>query len=632
MEKPKRVRARRKQRGARPQQRAFQLSEAVTREAHAAPHDPFAQRLRTAAPSDPLPVTRKLLVYTQDPATPRMDVAVAQADVPYEPLWPGPEGSVIRVIDVDETLSQQYGPVDLDALGVLAPSGVKPSTGNPHFAQQMTYAVAMLTYDRFRRALGRTPDFSFGPVRTNEPDDGASVKLHVYPHAMKEDNAYYDPDRGALLFGYTFASNASVGMNQPGGIVYTSLAHDVVVHETTHALLDGLRARFMLPMNPDVGAFHEAFADLVALFQRFQYQELVRHGIAQAPDLSSRLLTDLARQWGEATGDDPRKALRNALVAAGSADDPVPPEFRYDVGKEVHDLGAVLVAAVFDAFRWIFMRKTAALHRLAPGNHEQPSTVMVELLAAQAERLASQFLNIVIRAVDYCPPVDVTFGEYLRALITADFELVPEDPWGYREALVQAFRRYGVTVDRVADLSEDSLLWRAPEGVMPPIEALAFARLRHGRDPGQVADVAERLRRAEALGAFVTRPEHLYRFGLTDPVSTPARRVDPPVVESIRTLRRIGPGDTVNFDLVAEVTQRRRTTRGHWFYGGATVIVDASGTVRYSIAKFVDSERREAAFERHLAAAPRSDGKLFRDAQPRTGRFLRELHHAGRVR
>jgi hypothetical protein len=608
----------------RPPPRPFELSEAILREAHAEPYDRASDQ-QGRGPWDPLPVTRPLLVYTQDPATPRMDVAVARADVPYEPLGPGPEGSVAHVIDRNETLGQLYPPIDLDALGVLAPHGVKPSTGNPQFAQQMAYAVTMLTYERFRRALGRTPDFSFGPERPEEPSDGTRVKLHVYPHARKEDNAYYDPDRGALLFGYTFAGNSSVGLNQPGGVIFTVLSHDVVVHECTHALLDGQRARFILPMNPDVGAFHEAFADLVALFQRFQYRELVQRGVSQSPDLQSRLLTDIARQWGEATGEGPRAALRSALVAAGGASDPVPDEHRYDPGKEVHDLGAVLVAAVFDAFRWIFARKTAVLHRLAAG-HAHPPAELIELLASHAERLASQFLDIVIRAVDYCPPVDVTFGEYLRAMITADYELVPEDPWGYREALVQAFRRYGITVDRVADLSEESLLWRPPEGELPPIEALAFARLRHTREPGEIDDTAERRRRAEALAEFVTRPEHLYRFGLSKPISTSAHRVDPPVIESIRTLRRIGPDNTVHYDLVAEVTQRRKTRQGHWFYGGSTIIVDPHGVVSYSIAKLVDSARREAAFERYLAAAPETCAALFRQDVPRTARFLRELH------
>lgn len=622
----------------------FTRSPYIDRSAHARPYDPFAQRLRPntseaegAVRVTRIPVSRCLKIYTQDPATPRQNIAVANVQVPYEPLAPGPSGSVMCVIDKDETPRRKLKPapeppepLDLDALGVLAPTGVPPSTGDFQFAQQMTYAVAMVTYDRFRQALGRTPDFSFGPERSAEPGDpDGMVKLHIYPHGMKEDNAYYDPDRGALRFGYTFANKRAVGMNQPGGIIYTSLSHDVVVHETAHALLDGMRAKFMLPSNGDVDAFHEGFADLVAVFQRFQYRDLVKQAIKQSADLDSGLLTDIMRQWGQATGEDdnsPRKALRSAVVAAGGPEQPVSEEFFYKHGKEAHDLGAILVAAVFDAFRWIYSRKTAALRAVGRRDGEPPSAELVDLLTGEAVRLAHQFLDIVIRAVDYCPPVDLTFGEYLRALVTADFDLVPEDPWGYREALVQAFRRYRITVDDVDDLSEESLLWKAPALRMGPIEGLAFNKLVHQREPGQISGVTERQRRADELGRFVTRPEHLEHFGLARPVRRPGLHIEPPVVESIRTIRRIGPDDSLTFDLVGEVTQRRKVGRGRWFYGGATVIIDATGVVRYALAKSVLSKRREDRFRKNLAAKPALYARLFEEDQPRTGALLRDLH------
>jgi hypothetical protein len=252
----------------------------------------------------------------------------------------------------------------------------------------------------------------------------------------------------------------------------------------------------------------------------------------------------------------------------------------------------------------------------------------VDLLTAEAMKLSGQFLNIVIRAVDYCPPVDITFGEYLRALITADFDLVPEDPLGYREALVQAFRRYGIRVDQVLDLSEESLLWRAPETDLGPIKDLAFPKLQHQREPGQISTPEERRRRAGELGEFVTRPEHRRYFGLVKPNISGTPRVDRPVVESIRTLRRIGPDDTVNFDLVGEVTQRRRVGNNRWFYGGATVVIDSTGNVRYAIVKSVDSARREARFAKHLAAKPAVYDRLFTTDEPRTrtGMLLQHLH------
>jgi hypothetical protein len=77
-----------------------------------------------------------------------------------------------------------------------------------------------------------------------------------------------------------------------------------------------------------------------------------------------------------------------------------------------------------------------------------------------------------IRALDYCPPVDLSFGEYLRALITADMDLMPEDQHRYRVALIEAFRWRGIYPRDVRTLSEDSLRWGRPgeDPAMPPGE------------------------------------------------------------------------------------------------------------------------------------------------------------------
>jgi hypothetical protein len=74
--------------------------------------------------------------------------------------------------------------------------------------------------------------------------------------------------------------------------------------------------------------------------------------------------------------------------------------------------------------------------------------------------LAQRVLMICVRALDYLPPVDITFGDYLRALITADADLVPDDPRRYRLAFVDAFRQWGIYPADVRALGEDSLRWR----------------------------------------------------------------------------------------------------------------------------------------------------------------------------
>jgi hypothetical protein len=69
----------------------------------------------------------------------------------------------------------------------------------------------------------------------------------------------------------------------------------------------------------------------------------------------------------------------------------------------------------------------------------------------------------VIRALDYLPPVDVRFGEFLRAMITADRELVANDRFHYRLAVIEAFRRRGILPEGTLSLAPDSLCWEAPE-------------------------------------------------------------------------------------------------------------------------------------------------------------------------
>jgi hypothetical protein len=595
----------------------FSLGRAVTATSLARPYQPV--------PDDP--PERKLLVYTQDPATSRFDAAIAEVSIPYEPLAPGPTGHLFEVVDFDDTSRKAFKPLELDTVTLALEGGLTPSTTDPRFAQQMTYTLASSTYHRFARALGRHPDFGFSPG----PGE-SRPRLKIRPHGMVEENAWYDPDARELAFGYFKAGAKSRFKTQKGDRVYTSLSHDVVVHEMSHALLDGIRTHFLLPTNLDVSAFHEGFADLVAVFQRFTHRELVRHAIGAAGgSLASHLITEMARQFGQTASDgDGRTALRTAILDSGGPDDDVLPKFRYDRNTEEHDRGAVLVTAVFEAFRRVFERKTAKLRSIVPAASPPPPQLLDEL-TGEARSLAGQFLSIVIRAVDYCPPVDLTYGEYLRALVTADADTVKADPWGYREALVLAFRRYGVTVPNVPDLSEEALVWQPPEAPLPQIADLAYDRLKYAVRPEWDPGPEERRRRAEVVGTLVTTPEFASHFGLHtghDPA------VERPVVQSIRTLRRISPDLDLQFNLVAEITQRRKVRfsprRSYWFYGGSTVVIDADGKVRFVIAKSVDSEARLERFRTFVPTLDADTRSALEADEPDRASLYRRLHTKGK--
>src|SRR5262245_41832481 len=105
------------------------------------------------------PVFRKLRVFAVDPGlTARFETAVMNEmtlHLPWEELHPGPVGEYVAIVDEDEKGDRLYDPIDLDRPDLLARDGLTPSDGDPHFHQQMAYAVAMRTIRTFERALGR---------------------------------------------------------------------------------------------------------------------------------------------------------------------------------------------------------------------------------------------------------------------------------------------------------------------------------------------------------------------------------------------------------------------------------------------------------------------------------------------
>ncbi|MFN0130073.1 MAG: hypothetical protein ACKV19_25700 [Verrucomicrobiales bacterium] len=422
----------------------------------------------------PKPVTRKLRIYAFDPSvSAQFDTAgigEITLHVPWDDtLTEGPVDEYLEVVDADPASGVFYNPVNLNDPHILAQDGLPPSESNPQFHQQMVYAVARTTIWHFERALGRVALWSsHGSFESRAGYQEQFVqRLRIYPHALRDRNAYYSPEKKALLFGY-FPVGIKSQHNSPGTLVFTCLAHDIIAHETTHALLDGVHPRFNEPMNMDVLAFHEAFADIVALFQHFSYRGVLRDQIMRTRGnlAAEHLLGQLAQQFGKASGRG--DALRNYL---GKHVDgkwvPQEPDVRaLEQTHEPHGRGAILVAAVFGAFLKMYRTRTVDLYRIASEGTGvlREGDIHPDLagrLAVEAERCAQYTLQMCIRAIDYCPPVGITFGDYLRAIITADIDINPDDEYRYRVAFVESFRQWGIHSRGVNATGAESLLWPA---------------------------------------------------------------------------------------------------------------------------------------------------------------------------
>ena len=548
------------------------------------------------------PKRRPLKIYASDPMAGKSLGNRARVDIKNEPLQPGPVGERLAVVDYNAATGRYYPPIDLDDPNILMQGGLDPTESDPRFHQQMVYAVAIRTLENFDRALGRQIYIS----RRTQP-------LRLFPHAFYGANAFFDPKVHGILFGYFRADAASPGANLPGQTVFTCLSHDIIAHEMTHAIVHRLRKHFLEPSNLDVLAFHEAFADLVALFQHFSFSEVLRDEIQRSGSnlRTADKLLGLAQQFGHATAT-------GTVLRSGIGD---PSQRLSEDVTEPHMRGAILLAAVFDAFIRTYENRTRDLLRLAG-----PATVgaarelhpdLVTRLANEAARIAQSMLTICIRAFDYMPPVDVTFGDFLRALVTADMELSPDDELGQRAALIEGFRLRGIYPEGVTSLAEESLVWDAADEGLPPLQwqadelldLIVDAASRYSAEPlsqerqarqnrpkkvgvTQQYDADESAAENTGVqGALSSLSKTLWEYArdngkqlMLDPDASTATQAS-----GVHPVFRVAPNGRLVIELIAQVTQRRPGTESGYGgmpeRGGTTLIVDFNGNVKYAIAK-----------------------------------------------
>lgn len=410
--------------------------------------------------------TRELTIIGQDPSVRRRGrILTARIRVPVEELGAGPRGYRVHVVDYDASSNRAYKPLPPSAMGTtvrpvdpflqLTQADVRAVQfnakllGDPRFHSQNVYAIVMRTLAHFEKALGRRVSWSFG-----------GHQLKVAPHAFAEPNAFYSKLDEGLLFGY-FAG--------PDGIVFTCLSHDIIVHETTHALVDGLRPRYMEPSSPDQAAFHEAFADVVALLSVFSTPEIVAEAVRRVSHsvngemlnvaqltvsaLQHGILFGLGEQFGDVLSGVHGSSLRRSVQLK-----PVPGLLDALEYQEEHRRGEILVAAVLGGFLDVFRERLKSLGRDSRGR------LPAIRVAEEGADIAGRLLTMSIRALDYLPPTDLEFGDFLSALITSDLEIRPDDTrYHIRASLRRSFEAFGIQPTSRYGSGDDFGRWEPPE-------------------------------------------------------------------------------------------------------------------------------------------------------------------------
>ena len=552
--------------------------------------------------------TQKLTIIAKDPSVKvNGRILTTKVEIPAEELSPGPRGYRVQIVDYDASTGLLYTPLEyriLEGGEYNDPFEEEPDEtllSDPGFHAQNVYVIVMRILARFEYALGRRVGWSF---------DGH--QLQVAPHAFAEANAFYSKADRALLFGY-FPKGAEEGTKRGSykNMIFSCLSHDVVAHETTHALVDGLRERYTDPSSPEQAGFHEGFADVVALLSIFSLpavvEQIIDHasGRKTASDrISTAVLTldklreslpfGLGPEMGqELIGRD--KALRRSVGLKPNPEYIKQPEY-----EEPHRRGELLVAAVMNAFLLIWTKRIESLsseeadEKPASGDPKSASILDRSRVVEDGALIADQLLTMAIRALDYCPPTDIEFCDFLSALLTADREMRPDDSkFKFRQTLRESFVDYGM---------EPTSKSGAEPGTWEPL-------------PAHTTLVYDRMH----LASLLTDEDEMFRFIWENRIALGLDKDAYTRVLSVRPSMRINPDDGFFLrETVAEYYQILNVVASELkhlgirkpvdmpgekhitLYGGGALIFDEFGHVKFHIRNKVLNPGRQTRRLKHL--------------------------------
>jgi hypothetical protein len=294
--------------------------------------------------------------------------------------------------------------------------------------------------------------------------------------------------------------------------------------------------------------------------------------------LRRSILFGLGEEFGTALYARRRNSLRRSVDLLPLAKDGTEvPYLERPKYREAHNCGEILVAAVMNAFLKVWRKR---LEGHFPG--KRAVDLDRNIVIDEGTEAANTLLTMVIRGLDYAPPTDIRFGDFLSAIITSDVETVPDDSrYGYRAILRDSFAEYGIRPS--ANRNDDGTWSAAPNDL---------------RYDGTHFD------------SLMRDPDEIFRF-IWD--NRDALKLDERAyaqVESVRPCLRIGPDGFAVRETVAEYVEMvtlQAEELGNFnisppkgmdakfevtLYGGATLIFDEYGRLKYHIRRRVFSEKQ----------------------------------------
>lgn len=349
---------------------------------------------------------------------------------PDEPMLDGPVMRRLAVVDIDPTNAALRPPARLQKParkgGYLRYRIADPTDPESDgFRAVSAFSTVLRTMLMFEEpdVLGRPLTWAF-----------AGQQLLIVPEAGEMANAFYHRASRSLSF---FSWQGTDKEGKPLR-AHTCLSPDIVVHEATHAIVDGIAPDLYDATSPQSLALHEAMADLATVVNAVRTQKLRKAVLARTGgDLRhSTAFNEIAPQLGQRHGSThPLRDLGSPVSLAPGGVAPA--------SHAPHDLSLVVSSAMFALLPTAFRRMQAQALGVPDWDFDATSERSFSASGKSLAVAADIFKRVSFRALDYLPPGEAGFADYARAVIAADRFSNPDDPW-VRDFLVAEFLRRGM--------------------------------------------------------------------------------------------------------------------------------------------------------------------------------------------
>jgi Fungalysin metallopeptidase (M36) len=308
-----------------------------------------------------------------------------------------------------------------------SPQGVAP-VGTPKFLFWQAREAAIAAVEAWEASAG--PHKLWQGSRTQLPllqDHGVDL------------NAFYN--RASFSFFHEMVGNTKF---------FSGASTDVVAHEVGHGLLDSVRPEFFDVNFLEVGAFHEAFGDCIAMLTALGDHETRTKLLAAAPNLRKR-------NFVETTAEDLSRGIALAIPGHNAAE----PRHAFNTFKfqipstlpsnggpgalinEVHSFGMIFTGCFWDLIANLF----------AASSSKTEATLLT------ASRLAGELLIAGVKAAIVTPRFMQSVG---RAMTLADQSL---HAGAHHDHIRDAFARHSIGLGSNAMLAPSmALQGAAPRG------------------------------------------------------------------------------------------------------------------------------------------------------------------------